>query len=368
MWAAAGGAVAQIFLSYSRKDSDAAKALATALNDNRHKVWWDKKIGGGSKFAAEIEQALDAAEVVIVLWSKDSIASPWVLDEAAEARDTNRLLPLALDDCKPPLGFRQIQTIPAARGVEAALGDLLDSIARMTGELAPSASSRDAARGTALHCARARALAERGEFDAASREIATALEPDPDCAEANREAGWLHYVRGRPLEAIPYYERAAAAAKSDHESPAMLASCYRAAGDEDSLSRVAALALMRAEQTVAAAASTGAAFASGAKALAALGHQERARKWLRKALNLDPGNLPMRYRLAATLARFLDDADTAIDVLEPFAEAASKPIDLQLLEGDPDWQPIRETAAFRSLLAQVRKRVEALESTSADGA
>ena len=363
--------MAQIFLSYSRKDSDAAKAIAKALSESGHVVWWDKHISGGSKFAAEIEQALAAAEIVVVLWSRDAISSAWVLDEAAEGRDTGRLLPVVLDGCKPPLGFRQFQTIAADARLEAALAEVLEAIAQRSGNAneAPVSAGRPhtMAPSTASHCAAARDFQEQGQLDSASREIKAALGIDADCSEANKEAAWLLYVQGRAAEAIPFYERATASSKSDHESPAMLISCYRATKDDAASNRAAALAVARAEHSIAAALSSGTAFASGAKGLAALGHGERARKWIRKALNVDPGNLRMRYSLASTLAHYLKDAEAGLDVLEPFVEAARNRLHLQLLEADPDWEPIRESRAFQALLSRARKRVEALESTSVAG-
>ena len=359
--------MAQVFLSYSRKDADVAKTIATALVENGHVVWWDKHISGGSKFSAEIEQALEAAELVIVLWSTNSVASPWVLDEAAEGRDTDRLIPIALDDCKPPLGFRQFQTIAAQSNLEDAVDEVLDAIARRSGDRRPATRASGHAAGTpgnaASHAALARRLAEQGRFKDAWREIETALRTDCDCTEANSCAGWILYMQGRAEEAIAYYDRASAGSKADYESPAMLISCYRSVGDNAGVNRAAALALARAEQSAASALSKGPAFAFGAKALAALGHTERARKWLRKALNIEPGNLPMRYHLAATLASLLGDTEAAIDVLEPFVEGASKPGDLLLLESDPDWAPLRETRAFQTLLSRARKRVRAFETT-----
>ena len=50
-----------------------------------------------------------------MLWSKTSIQSHWVHDEAAEGRDRRCLVPLSLDGCDPPLGFRQFQTIDVSR-------------------------------------------------------------------------------------------------------------------------------------------------------------------------------------------------------------------------------------------------------------
>lgn len=106
--------MASVFLSYAREDAAKAKALAKCLERAGHSVWWDRHIHGGSEYAGEIEAALREAEVVVVLWSETSIHSAWVRDEAAEGRDSGRLVPLLLDDSAPPLGFRQLQTIPVA--------------------------------------------------------------------------------------------------------------------------------------------------------------------------------------------------------------------------------------------------------------
>jgi len=54
-------------------------------------------------------------------------------------------------------------------------------------------------------------------------------------------------------------------------------------------------------------------------------------------------------------------------VLESFVERASNRVHLQLLEADPDWNSVRELAAFRSLLARARKRVDAIETTKLAG-
>ena len=68
-------------------------------------------IEGGTRFAESIDEALQKADAVVVLWSKQSIESDWVRDEAAQGRDRHRLVPLSLDGSMPPLGFRQIQMI-----------------------------------------------------------------------------------------------------------------------------------------------------------------------------------------------------------------------------------------------------------------
>ncbi len=107
--------MAQVFLSYARDDLDRAKTLAAAIERAGHSVWWDGELEGGAEYGREIDEALKAADVVVVLWSKHSIGSAWVRDEAAAGRDTGRLVPVRLDECEPPLGFRQFQTIDLSR-------------------------------------------------------------------------------------------------------------------------------------------------------------------------------------------------------------------------------------------------------------
>ena len=140
--------MARIFLSYARDDVEAAKQLAGCISEAGHDVWWDRHLHGGSRFATEIDKALKDAEAVVVLWSPSSIDSAWVQDEAAEGRDTGRLVPVSLRSAKPPLGFRQFQTIELGSWDGAAkpdaLEDLLEAIGRTCGsEARPRSSDRE---------------------------------------------------------------------------------------------------------------------------------------------------------------------------------------------------------------------------------
>ena len=106
--------MASLFLSYSREDVSQVGPLAAALEGEGHKVWWDRHISGGQDFADVIEHALESADVVIACWTEHSIHSGWVRDEASVGREKNRLMPVSLDGCQPPLGFRQYHTIDLA--------------------------------------------------------------------------------------------------------------------------------------------------------------------------------------------------------------------------------------------------------------
>jgi adenylate cyclase len=133
--------VARVFLSYAREDKSAAKHLAAGIERAGHAVWWDHHIHGGSRFASEIDRELKNADIVVVLWSKTSVESAWVQDEAAEGRDSGRLVPTIMDRVKPPLGFRQFQSIDFGdwdgRDEPTALADVVGAIAQMTGETEP---------------------------------------------------------------------------------------------------------------------------------------------------------------------------------------------------------------------------------------
>lgn len=126
--------MADIFVSYAREDIAEVECLVAALRAGGRSVWYDQAIRGGADFGEETTRALDAAKVVVVVWSKASIVSKWVRDEASVGRDSGTLIPISIDGVPPPLGFRQIQSIdfcgwtgdPVARSfqllVEALLG------------------------------------------------------------------------------------------------------------------------------------------------------------------------------------------------------------------------------------------------------
>jgi adenylate cyclase len=123
--------MASVFLSYDRDDHVKAAEIAAALEKQSHQVWWDQQIRGGAQYSKEIEQALTDADAVVVLWSTSSVESAWVRDEAAEGRDRGKLIPVALDAAKPPMGFRQFQTIDLSKGRQRntrALEQLLQAV------------------------------------------------------------------------------------------------------------------------------------------------------------------------------------------------------------------------------------------------
>jgi hypothetical protein len=101
--------MAHLFLSYAREDRECAELLASALTSRGWSVWWDRRIQVGRSFSEVIEQELEQARCVLVLWSRHSITSEWVQNEAAEAARRKVLVPVRIEDVRPPLEFRRLQ-------------------------------------------------------------------------------------------------------------------------------------------------------------------------------------------------------------------------------------------------------------------
>lgn len=102
--------MADIFISYSRRDRTAAQQLAEALTQLGFDVWWDFDLLAGDHYRREIRTVIDHCKVAIVLWSTRSAESDFVLDEAAYAKGQSKLRPVRIDRANLPFGFGQLQT------------------------------------------------------------------------------------------------------------------------------------------------------------------------------------------------------------------------------------------------------------------
>lgn len=101
----------RLFLSYTRADLDQAAKIRAILENHGFDVWWDQLLESGVNYLPTTEAALESADSVIVLWSKLSVDSSWVRDEAQRGRERGCLVPVSLDGTMSPLGFRQIQLL-----------------------------------------------------------------------------------------------------------------------------------------------------------------------------------------------------------------------------------------------------------------
>lgn len=106
--------MADVFVSYSRKDLARSEVIASFLKREHFSVAIDRDfLLVGDAYRQSIAAELKRAKVVIVLWSRDSVESEFVRDEASRARHTV-LLQLIIDDLPDsdvPLGFGELQCL-----------------------------------------------------------------------------------------------------------------------------------------------------------------------------------------------------------------------------------------------------------------
>jgi len=138
------GRITNVFISYDHEDHSLAAPIAATLEKAGHSVWWDERIAAGAEYNMEIEVAVDRADAVIVLWSERSVRSAWVRDEAAEGRDKGKLIPVTVDGTKPPMGFRQFQTIDLSKRKSGGGFQNIDEVIRSVGRVGsdPPAASK----------------------------------------------------------------------------------------------------------------------------------------------------------------------------------------------------------------------------------
>lgn len=101
--------MADVFLSYARANLGAAKHVAANLRSAGFSVWFDENLPAHRAYSEVIEEQLDSADCVVVLWSKEAVSSQWVRSEANRARETGRLVQARLDGARLPMPFDQIQ-------------------------------------------------------------------------------------------------------------------------------------------------------------------------------------------------------------------------------------------------------------------
>jgi len=147
--------MADVFVSYARVDKARIAPLVAAIEARGWSVWWDPEISPGQEFDDQIEEELDAAKAVLVIWTPNSVTSRWVRGEAREAADRGILVPVRFEQARLPMDVRAIHTTdldgwgedpasPQAREFLQALGAM---IARAPSQARKGAGGDEAASG-----------------------------------------------------------------------------------------------------------------------------------------------------------------------------------------------------------------------------
>ena len=137
--------MADVFLSYARANAAAANRVSSRLRSSGFSVWFDDSLPVHRAYSEVIEEQLESASAVLVLWSSEAIASQWVRSEANRARESGRLVQARLDDSRLPMPFDQIQCADLrglSRARSEALRNVEKSIAALAGGDRPAAIAK----------------------------------------------------------------------------------------------------------------------------------------------------------------------------------------------------------------------------------
>ena len=97
--------MAQVFISYSRREMRFVKKLAEDFEAKGYDVWFDlTDIEGGDRWANEIQKGIKASEYFVLVVSSNSIKSEWVEKEFLYASNKKlRIIPILFVDCEADL-------------------------------------------------------------------------------------------------------------------------------------------------------------------------------------------------------------------------------------------------------------------------
>jgi TolB-like protein len=153
--------MADVFVSYCRRDKARVAPLVAAIQAKGWSVWWDPDVTAGQEFDRQIDAELQIASAALVVWTPASVESRWVRGEAREAVERGILVPVRFEEANLPIDVRALHTIdldesmlepgnPRLQEMLHAIGGL---IARrrtsLPGAVAPGAASTGSSTGPA---------------------------------------------------------------------------------------------------------------------------------------------------------------------------------------------------------------------------
>jgi MinD-like ATPase involved in chromosome partitioning or flagellar assembly len=130
-----------VFISYSRRDTDAMQHIVARLREQGVRVWVDneKLVPGTPIWEIEIEKAINEAYAVVVVLSPDAKNSEWVLREIAMAdQSRKRVFPVLVAGSKEasiPLRLITRQYVDFRKSEETKLQELKTAIFAYLAEL-----------------------------------------------------------------------------------------------------------------------------------------------------------------------------------------------------------------------------------------
>ncbi len=140
----------RVFLSHSQADIDVVRRISTEFVRANVKVWYDTmKLVPGDELSPAIFEAIDLAEVFVILVSPGSLRSTWVQRElehalTLEARGDLHVVPLRLDGSEPfPALSDRVWIDLDSSDPDHGIGELLSRVRANTKPLAAGGRASD---------------------------------------------------------------------------------------------------------------------------------------------------------------------------------------------------------------------------------
>ena len=120
----------QIFMSYSRADTNFVARLIEDLTRQGLSVWMDQRnIGAGQRWDNVIQGALETCDTFVIVLSPNSVASENVLDELSFAINSRkRVIPVLLRNCEMPYRIARLQFVDFTRDYQTGFAHLYSEI------------------------------------------------------------------------------------------------------------------------------------------------------------------------------------------------------------------------------------------------
>jgi len=121
----------RVFASFAHSDTARVQPVLEALQERGLAVSSERDLAVGDAYTQVVTRLVDAADVVVVFWSRESVQSQAVEAQVLEGLRRGALLPVLLDDALPPLAFRHVQAMNLRHTGKAALDELAQAVLRL---------------------------------------------------------------------------------------------------------------------------------------------------------------------------------------------------------------------------------------------
>ena len=144
--------MSHVFISHAGSTIALTHRIADRLRTLGYEVWWDDELPVHQPFAPILQERLDTAKAILVIWSSDAVDSDYVRGEAEAGRSARKLVQISIDGTVPPLPFNQTQyadlngwdgatDAPGWRKVVASIAELVALPAERPGAAAATTQS-----------------------------------------------------------------------------------------------------------------------------------------------------------------------------------------------------------------------------------